>query len=61
MGGLGMSNRSWKTEQYCPSPPLHYYLATLVNAGQLDNTGPKSVTFAEDRSLYVFGLYDGSV
>jgi hypothetical protein len=31
-----------------------------VFAVRLDNTVPKSVAFADDKGVYVFGLYDGN-
>ena len=43
---------------------LHFTASSQLQsvfAGRLDNIVPKSVAFTEDGSLYVFGLYDGSV
>jgi hypothetical protein len=32
-----------------------------VFAVQLENTVPKSVAFADNKAIYVFGLYDGKL
>ena len=32
-----------------------------VFAGQLDSTVPKSIAFADQDNVYIFGLFDGNV